>query len=252
VVPHYLAVPCILTFILIQGWSRIPTQTNSNIMHFSVFVSVILVLVSSLSTYAAPYGAPGTYLDIEQRSPAPLFEPLAERGQRLQPRADTTQHHASTQGHSSATQPETENAPPARQVFRTSRSFSASTSIGNDRCMDSPGLFGHWAVMVNGHYYELVFDRQVPNEASTSQSVQGQGIRLRVGNTPMPAAQHWQTPELQGTTTWTDEQIRAAADQLIHQMSQHSYNILTNNCHHFANSLIRCITGSRSRHCTVM
>jgi hypothetical protein len=59
-------------------------------MHLSVFVSVILVLVSSLSTYAAPYGAPGTFLDIEQRSSVPLFEPLAERGELLQPRADVS------------------------------------------------------------------------------------------------------------------------------------------------------------------
>jgi hypothetical protein len=131
-------------------------------------------------------------------------------------------------------------------------------------------MFGHWAVVVGDHYYELVFNREVPNEASTSQSVQGQGIRLRVGNTPMPAG--WHALQHKGTTTWTDEQINAAgefalannekallnnplheAEQLITQMSARSYHILTNNCHDFANALIRCITvAGQTRHCTVL
>ncbi|KAF8343706.1 hypothetical protein F5887DRAFT_971739 [Amanita rubescens] len=227
-------------------------------MHLSVFVSVIAVLVSSLSTYAAPYGTPGTFLDIEQRSPAPLFEPLAERGQLLQPRADS-EHHGQVpahQQHSSTTHPaETENEAgpspgPARPVHLTSRSFSGSSTSGRNRAVDSPAMFGHWAVMVGDHYYELLFNHQVPNEASTSQSVQGQGIRLNVGNTPMPAG--WREPEPQGTTTWTDAQIRTAAEQLITQMSSRSYHILTNNCHNFANDLIRCITGGRRHNCMVM
>ncbi|KAF8340845.1 hypothetical protein F5887DRAFT_978919 [Amanita rubescens] len=232
-------------------------------MHLSVFVSVFLALVSSLSTYAAPYGTPGTFLDIDQRSPAPLFEPLAERGQLLQPRADEhhvpavpPQHqHSSVQPHSSTTHehPGTENeaSGPARPVYLTSRSFSGSSTSGRNRAVDSPGMFGHWAVVVGDHYYELVFNREVQNEASTSQSVQGQGIRLRVGNTPMAAG--WHALQPQGMTTWTDEQIHAAAEQLITQMSARSYHILTNNCHDFANVLIRCITvGGQTRHCTVL
>ncbi|KAF8338338.1 hypothetical protein F5887DRAFT_983268 [Amanita rubescens] len=231
-------------------------------MHLSVFVSVVLVLVSSLSTYAAPYGTPGTFLDIEQRSPAPLFEPLAERGQLLQPRAD--QHHeqvrpqsqhSSIQPHSSTTheQPETEpHQGPARPVYLTSRSFSGSSTSGRGRAVDSPGYLGHWAVVVGEHYYELLFNREAPNEATTSQSVQGQGIRLNVGHTPLAAS--WRAlQQPHGTTTWTDEEIHAAAEQLITQMSARSYHILTNNCHDFANALIRCITGgSQTRHCTVL
>ncbi|KAF8340834.1 hypothetical protein F5887DRAFT_978887 [Amanita rubescens] len=222
-------------------------------MHLSVFVSVVLVLVSSLSTYAAPYGTPGTFLDIEQRSQAPLFQ--------LQPRADEhhvvpavpPQHqHSSVQPHSSTTHehPGTENAAPARPVYLTSRAFSGSSTSGRNRAVDSPAVFGHWAVVVGNRYYELVFNREVQNEASTSQSVQGQGIRLRVGSAPMVG---WHVPQLQGTTTWTDQQIHAAAVRLISQMSTRSYNILTNNCHDFANALIRCITtGGQTRHCTVL
>jgi len=130
-------------------------------------------------------------------------------------------------------------------------------------------MFGHWAVVVGGHYYELVFNREVANEASTSQSVQGQGIRLRVGNTPMAAG--WHQPQHMGTTTWTDEQIHTEgefalvnngkallnnpfheAQRLITQMSTRSYHILTNNCHDFANSLIRCITGQTRGNCVII
>lgn len=59
-------------------------------MRFSVPVSIILVLAANMLTYAAPFGAPRTFPDIEQRSPAPLSEPRTERAQLLQLRSDAS------------------------------------------------------------------------------------------------------------------------------------------------------------------
>lgn len=50
-------------------------------MRLSFLVSIIFVLAASLLAYAAPFGAPPTFLDIEQRSLAQLLEP---RGGHLQ------------------------------------------------------------------------------------------------------------------------------------------------------------------------
>ena len=50
-------------------------------MRLSVLVSVIIVLAASMLTYAAPFGAPRTFLGIEQRSLAQLLEPRSERSQ---------------------------------------------------------------------------------------------------------------------------------------------------------------------------
>jgi hypothetical protein len=44
-------------------------------MRLSVLVSIIFVLAASMLTYAAPFGAPETFPDIEQRSLAQLLEP---------------------------------------------------------------------------------------------------------------------------------------------------------------------------------
>lgn len=44
-------------------------------MHLAVPISVILVLAASMPAYAMPYGAPQTFPEIEQRSPAPLVGP---------------------------------------------------------------------------------------------------------------------------------------------------------------------------------
>ncbi len=61
-------------------------------MRLSVSISIILVLAASMLTYAAPFGAPGprTFPDIEQRNPAPLFEPRAEGAQLLQSRSNAS------------------------------------------------------------------------------------------------------------------------------------------------------------------
>lgn len=44
-------------------------------MRLSVLFSIIFVLAASMLTYAAPFGAPRTFPDIEQRSLAQLLEP---------------------------------------------------------------------------------------------------------------------------------------------------------------------------------
>ncbi|KAF8339250.1 hypothetical protein F5887DRAFT_475941 [Amanita rubescens] len=45
-------------------------------MRLAVPVPVLLVLAVCMPAYAAPYGAPQTFPDIKQRSPAPLFGPI--------------------------------------------------------------------------------------------------------------------------------------------------------------------------------
>ena len=51
-------------------------------MCLAVPSSIILALAASMLASAMPYGAPQTFPDIEQRSPAPLFGPwgLALKG----------------------------------------------------------------------------------------------------------------------------------------------------------------------------
>ncbi|KAF8329590.1 hypothetical protein F5887DRAFT_115667 [Amanita rubescens] len=48
-------------------------------MRLSVLASIIFVLAASMLTYAAPFGAPRTFPDIEQRSLAQLLEPRSGR-----------------------------------------------------------------------------------------------------------------------------------------------------------------------------
>jgi hypothetical protein len=217
-------------------------------MHLSVPISIILVLAASMLTYAAPFGASRTFPDIEQRSPAPLFEPRAERAQLLQSRSDPhpppvphPQHVTGTSGTRNDCNPlSTRSLREERQVHIITRPLE-----------DSGGSFlpwlTHWAVLVGSHYYEIIpTDNNIPNACSGS--LHGSHIRLNVGSVPLDRT--WTFMEPRGLTAFSDAEIHSAAQAVVDEMAAHDYNIFTNNCQGFATRLVDRLN-RRTRPCMI-
>ncbi|KAF8331535.1 hypothetical protein F5887DRAFT_1162654 [Amanita rubescens] len=216
-------------------------------MRLSVLASIIFVLAASVLTYAAPFGAPRTFPDIEQRSLAQLLEPRS--GQNASSAHDT-QLMLNVIFRSRV-------VPLHRHIRTISLAVLAQGALGPGHGQGSghgstpPQIFTHWAVLVGSHYYELLLDHTHPNLATCgSGSLYGSQIRMNVGDAPVPSA--WTSMESKGRTHFSDEEIHTAGEEVIRQMSAHDYNIILNNCQDFANKLARCLTNPQGdRRCTL-
>ncbi|KAF8343692.1 hypothetical protein F5887DRAFT_282753 [Amanita rubescens] len=229
-------------------------------MRLSVLASIIFVLAASVLTYAAPFGAPRTSPDIEQRSLAQLLEPRSGQSQHTKkpsrssppPHSDHITGSASTRGTGTRSRSGSESPDRGREVFIITRPFSRSSVPGSGHGSTPPQIFTHWAVLVGSHYYELLLDHTHPNLATCgSGSLYGSQIRMNVGDAPVPSA--WTSMESKGRTHFSDEEIHTAGEEVIRQMSAHDYNIILNNCQDFANKLARCLTNPQGdRRCTLV
>jgi len=228
-------------------------------MRLSVLVSIILVLAASILTYAAPFAAPRTFPDIEQRSLAQLLEPRSGRPQHSnklsQPSpAPHSEHITGSASTTGTAGPRTGTGSPdhGREVFIITRPLARSGFPGSGPGSTPPQIFTHWAVLVGSHYYELLLDHTHPNLATCgSGSLYGSQIRMNVGNAPVHSA--WTSMESKGWTHFSDEEIHTAGEEVIRRMSAHDYNIVLNNCQDFANKLARCLTNPQGTdRCTVI
>jgi hypothetical protein len=225
-------------------------------MRLSVLASIIFVLAASILTYAAPFGAPRTFPDIEQRSLAQLLEPRSGRNKPSRssppPHSDHITGSASTRGTGAEPRSGTGSPDHGREVFIITRPFARSSVPGSGPGGNPPQIFTHWAVLVGSHYYELLLDHTHPNLATCgSGSLYGSQIRMNVGDAPVHGA--WTSMESKGRTHFSDQEIRTAGEEVIRQMSAHDYNIILNNCQDFANKLARCLTNPHGTdRCTVV
>jgi len=200
-------------------------------MRLSVLFSGILILAASILTYAAPYGTPRTFLDIERRSSSSQQLHHHVTDSTSAPAAGSHDGGSHEGGSHDGTGPSDTGT--GRVVSIITRNLHSSTQTGPA----APTFLQHWAVMVGDSYYELVTDR---NSAHGS-SLLGAQITLHVGTAPPTAPNPWGVPRSKGRTTYTDEEIHQKAEAVIEAMSQRGYNLRDNNCQDFATQLLACI-----------
>jgi len=205
-------------------------------MRLSLLFSGILVLAASILTYAAPYGTPRTFLDIEQRSSS---------GQQSHHVPHTTST-VTASGSNDGSEPSETGV--GRQVHIITRPLAGSHSPA---ASPPPNLLRHWAVMVGGFYYELHINNEIPNEAACSASLHGQNIQMNVAHGP--PSSDWTGMQPKGWTHHTDAEIHQAGEDVMAAMSKKNYHILTNNCQDFATRLAKCIvTPDPKKRCVVV
>jgi len=199
-------------------------------MRLSVLFAGFVVLAASILTYAAPYGTPQTFLDIEQRSSAEQHTP------------HVTEHTgvASTSG---AVEGSSDPPSPGREVVIITRALAGSTESGSPPF----NVFKHWAVLVGTRYYELYINNEVPNEEACSRSLHGANIRMNVVETGGTLGSQWKKKYHKGSTHHTDEEIHEAGSDVMRVMSAKNYHIINNNCQDFATKLAKCIVSSEPK-----
>jgi hypothetical protein len=206
-------------------------------MRLSVLFSGILILAAGILTYAAPYGTPRTFLDIERRSETSQQSHHHVTGSTSAPAAGshTGSHTGSNTGSNGGSNPSTgpSDTGTGRVVTIITRNLHSSTQTGPA----APAFVQHWAVMVGDRYYELAADRNSPHGSS----LLGAQITLNVGTAPLTATNPWAVSRSKGRTTYSDDVIHQKAQAVIDTMSHRGYNLRDNNCQDFANQLSACI-----------